>query len=45
MQAGDLPDTMADITDLVGEFGFRPCTPVEVGVERFVRWYRDYYRA
>lgn len=45
MQAGDLPDTMADTADLVKEFGFRPFTPVEVGVERFVRWYREYYRA
>lgn len=45
MQAGDLPDTMADTADIVSEFGFRPVTPVEVGVERFVRWYREYYRA
>ena len=44
MQAGDLPDTKADTDDLVRDFGFRPSTPVEVGIERFVRWYREYYR-
>jgi UDP-glucuronate 4-epimerase len=43
MQAGDLPDTHADASDLIRDFGFKPATPVEVGVERFVTWYREYY--
>jgi UDP-glucuronate 4-epimerase len=45
LQAGDVPDTFADIDDLVRDVGYRPATPVEVGIERFVRWYVDYYKA
>jgi UDP-glucuronate 4-epimerase len=41
MQAGDVPATYADIDDLVRATGFTPATPIEVGVERFVSWYRD----
>jgi UDP-glucuronate 4-epimerase len=44
MQPGDVPDTYADVKDLVEDVAYRPATPVEVGVERFVNWYRDYYR-
>ncbi|MCC7258684.1 MAG: NAD-dependent epimerase [Gammaproteobacteria bacterium] len=43
MQAGDVPDTFADVEDLVAEVGYRPATPVEVGVVRFVDWYLDYH--
>jgi UDP-glucuronate 4-epimerase len=43
MQLGDVPDTAADIDDLVAEVGYRPQTPIEVGVRRFVDWYCDYY--
>jgi UDP-glucuronate 4-epimerase len=43
MQAGDVPSTFAD-TDLLQRLtGFRPATPVQVGVARFVAWYRDYF--
>jgi len=44
MQMGDVPSTMADVTDLEKATGFRPNTTVEEGIERFVKWYRDYYR-
>jgi UDP-glucuronate 4-epimerase len=44
LQAGDVPDTFADVEDLVRDVGYRPATPVEVGVRKFVDWYRDYYR-
>jgi UDP-glucuronate 4-epimerase len=44
LQVGDVPDTWADAEDLVREVGYRPATPVEVGVAKFVEWYRDYYR-
>ena len=44
MQIGDVPDTCADIDALVADVGYRPATPVEVGVPRFVEWYLDYYR-
>jgi UDP-glucuronate 4-epimerase len=44
LQAGDVPDTWADAEDLVREVGYRPATPVEEGVKRFVAWYLDYYK-
>ena len=43
LQPGDVPDTFADVGDLVALTGYRPCTPIEEGVPRFVRWYREYY--
>jgi len=43
LQPGDVPDTWADVEDLVADVGYRPSTPVEVGVRRFVEWYLDYY--
>ena len=43
MQPGDVPATSADVSALASDVGFRPGTPVEVGVPRFVDWYRDYY--
>ena len=42
MQVGDVPATHADIEDLAGDVGFRPATPIEVGIPRFVEWYRAY---
>jgi UDP-glucuronate 4-epimerase len=45
LQLGDVPDTYADIDDLVNDFGYRPSTSIEVGVRRFVDWYKDYYGA
>jgi UDP-glucuronate 4-epimerase len=44
MQPGDVPATFADVQDLVDAVGFQPATPIEVGVGRFVDWYRAYYR-
>ncbi len=44
LQAGDVPDTYADVEDLVRDTAYQPATPVAVGVERFVEWYRTYYR-
>jgi UDP-glucuronate 4-epimerase len=44
LQQGDVPDTWADVEDLVADVGYRPATPVEVGVRRFVDWYVDYYK-
>lgn len=43
LQPGDVPDTYADVADLVREFGYQPSTTVAQGIERFVSWYRDYY--
>jgi UDP-glucuronate 4-epimerase len=44
LQPGDVPDTWADVDDLVTDIGYRPATPVEVGVGRFVDWYLDYHK-
>jgi UDP-glucuronate 4-epimerase len=44
LQAGDVPDTAANVDDLVADVGYRPDTPVEVGVRKFVDWYRSYYK-
>ena len=44
MQPGDVPATYADVDDLTRAVGFRPRTPIETGVEKFVQWYRDYHK-
>lgn len=44
LQPGDVPDTEADVSDLIANVGYRPVVPVEEGVANFVRWYRGYYR-
>jgi UDP-glucuronate 4-epimerase len=44
MQPGDVPNTFANVDDLVADVGFKPATPIEEGVARFVDWYRSYYR-
>jgi len=44
LQPGDVADTYADVQALVDDVGYRPDTPIEVGVRRFVDWYRSYYR-
>jgi UDP-glucuronate 4-epimerase len=43
LQVGDVPDTFADIQALTDAVGFRPATPVEEGVKKFVEWYLEYY--
>jgi UDP-glucuronate 4-epimerase len=43
IQPGDVPATYADIDALASAVGFKPSTPIEVGVKRFVDWYRSFY--
>lgn len=43
MQAGDVRETYADVEDLTRDTGFRPATPIAVGVQRFADWYLSYY--
>jgi UDP-glucuronate 4-epimerase len=43
MQAGDVPDTFADVSELVRDIDYKPSTPIEVGIANFVAWFRDYY--
>jgi UDP-glucuronate 4-epimerase len=44
LQAGDVPDTYADVEDLVDQFQYKPATSVHDGIARFVAWYRDYFK-
>ena len=44
MQPGDVPDTYADVTALTTDVGYKPDTPIEEGIARFVEWYREYYK-
>jgi UDP-glucuronate 4-epimerase len=43
MQPGDVPETCAEIDDLMREVGFRPVTSIEDGVRKFIAWYRQYH--
>ena len=43
LQPGDVPDTYADVHELTRDTGYAPSTPIEVGIARFVAWYRNYY--
>lgn len=43
IQPGDVPATYADVSDLVQDMDYKPATPVQTGVDRFVAWYRDFY--
>jgi UDP-glucuronate 4-epimerase len=45
MQDGDVPSTVADVSELEAATGFRPATTVEEGIGRFVSWYREYFKA
>ncbi len=44
MQKGDVTATQASTDILTGLIGYRPATPIAVGVQRFVEWFRDYYQ-
>jgi UDP-glucuronate 4-epimerase len=44
MQPGDVASTYADVEALKAAVDFSPSTPIQFGIEKFVRWYRDYYR-
>jgi len=44
MQPGDVPATYADVDDLINAVGFKPATSIEDGINKFVNWYKDYYK-
>lgn len=44
LQAGDVPDTYADVVDLVNDLGYKPSTLLEDGIKSFVEWYKDFYK-
>ena len=43
MQAGDVESTYADVQGLIDDLGYKPDTPIEKGVENFIKWYREFY--
>jgi len=43
MQPGDVPATYANVDDLIRDVGFKPATPIEAGIQKFVAWYREFY--
>ena len=45
MQPGDVPRTYADVDELMQDVGFKPTTTIEQGIEKFVRWYQDFYQS
>lgn len=44
LQPGDVPDTYANVDDLIRDVDYKPSTPIEVGIKNFVEWYREYYK-
>ncbi len=44
LQPGDVPATYANIDDLIQDVGFKPDTPLEVGIPKFIEWYKEYYK-
>ncbi len=44
LQPGDVPDTYADVSDLVNDMGYKPATPLEDGIRNFVEWYKEFYK-
>jgi UDP-glucuronate 4-epimerase len=44
MQPGDVYETYADVSELIKDFGFKPSTGIEEGLEKFAEWFLEYYR-
>jgi len=44
LQAGDVPATYADVSDLIADTGFKPSTSITHGIEQFIKWYKEYYQ-
>ncbi len=43
LQPGDVPDTFADVEDLIKDTGYKPTTTIDEGIQKFVQWYLEYY--
>ena len=44
IQPGDVPDTYADVADLIHDLGYQPSTSIEVGIKKFTQWYLGFYK-
>ncbi len=43
LQAGDVPETFADVSSLIHDTGYKPHTSIRLGIKNFIDWYRNYY--
>jgi len=43
IQAGDVPATYADVSDLVEDLGYKPATPIQEGIDKFIDWYLEFF--
>ena len=43
IQPGDVPSTYADVSDLIEDLGYKPNTPIQEGINHFVKWYIDFF--
>ena len=43
LQPGDVPTTYADVNELIKDFDFKPKTDVRDGIEKFIKWYKEFY--
>ena len=44
IQPGDVPATWANVDDLIKDFGYKPNTPIQEGVNKFIGWYKNFYK-
>jgi UDP-glucuronate 4-epimerase len=44
LQPGDVPDTFANVDNLIKKFNYKPSTSITIGISNFVKWYKDYYK-
>ena len=44
LQPGDVPGTYANVDDLVRDFNYKPDTSIKIGIEKFISWYKEYYK-
>ena len=44
IQLGDVPATYADVTDLIEDVNYKPATPIQQGINNFVKWFQEFYK-
>ncbi|MBN1406488.1 MAG: NAD-dependent epimerase [Calditrichaceae bacterium] len=44
IQPGDVPATYADVEDLIKDVDYKPSTPIQLGINKFVEWFKEYYK-
>ena len=44
LQAGDVPSTYADVSDLIEDLNYKPATPIQEGIDKFIDWYLEFFK-